>query len=416
MASHRFLKCALLFSLLSLAACGGGDESHSPILERGSARLLLGKNSVPFFDSLVVEVDGDSMDSRHFQFSSILTDLRLDDLPPGEARSFSVRVYADGGQLVQQGESVADLRSGEETSLTILLVAVAGFLQVEVVLGLENPYGVVSGNLVLRAPDGAERSVSMQISEGKGFFATGALPLGTEFDMQVELYGADGKILFSGNRKVRIADLLQRETLLLHSAQGGAVLKIELAASEPVQILAALPGSQRRIPVRSGEVFLSEFLPYPKTSGDEFEYFELYNSTLDTLALGSCALGRSRSSAGATSLLPLPTELLLPPMSFVVLGRDSVVRAEHRYSGFIMSNSGQSLALFCGTLLLDSLTYASSTDSLNPFPLEVGKSLQLPLSNWKNRQRGSSWCAGGDSLWLGSLLVRGSPGLDAACN
>lgn len=406
---------AVLFAMI-LGGCGGGSSSDpTPTLDQGAVRLLLGQNTLPSFDSLVVHISASAMENRHFAYTALTEECILDDIPPGSDRNFKVQVYADGGQLVQQGEAVSDVAAGETIALTVVLQALAGFLQVEVPLGLGNSLGIARGTLTLSATGAADRTVAMLLENGKGSFATGALPLDVEFVLRVQLYNASGTVLYNGQRTVKLATLVQTETLTLTSTQGTARLQLQLASSKPAQILASLPSATRRVPAASAEVIFTELLPYPKTSGDDFEFMELYNTTLDTLELSGCSIARLRTSSGASARLELPAGFTLAPMAYGVLGRDSATFAPLRYQSFVLSNSGQSLVLYCGSVLLDSLYYSAATDTLNPFPLEAGKSLQLPLSNWQKRTLGSSWCAGTRALTMGALTVLSGPGLDAEC-
>ncbi len=406
----------VLFLLATwLQSCGGDGGGGAVLPTRSEARILLGKESVPLFDSLVVLVSSSDMTSMHFLYSDLQEELKLTDLPPGTDRTFKVQVFADGGQMVQQGEVVSDLPSGEPVTLNIALQALAGFLRVEVPLGFDNSAGIVAGSMVLKSSGQPDKTYALQIVDGKGFFLTGALPLNTDFTLQIDLTDAGNGVLFNGTRSLRLASLLQNESLALKSTRGEANLILTLASGKPMQILASLPVAQLRIPVKEHEVLITELFPYPKTSGDDYEFMELYNTTLDTLDISGCSIGKTRTSSGATAALSMPTGTLLAPMSYWVLGRDSVSFAQYRYTSFVLSNSGQSLVLHCAGILLDSLTYALPSDLVNPFPLVAGASMQLPLRNWQSRALGASWCAGEDSVNVGGLPALGSPGKDALC-
>lgn len=406
----------VLFLLATwLQSCGGDGGGGAVLPTRCEARILLGKESVPLFDSLVVLVSSSDMTSMHFLFSDLQEELKLTDLPPGTDRTFKVQVFADGGQMVQQGEVVSDLPSGEPVTLNMVLLALAGFLRIEVPLGFDNSAGIVAGSMVLKSSGQPDKTYVLQIVDGKGFFLTGALPLNTDFMLQIDLIDTGNVILFNGTRSLRLASLLQNESLALKSTRGEANLVLTLASGEPMQILASLPVAQLRVPVKEHEVLFTELFPYPKTSGDDYEFMELYNTTLDTLDLSGCIIGKTRTSSGATAALSMPTGTLLAPMAYWVLGRDSVSFAQYRYTSFVLSNSGQSLLLHCAGLVLDSLTYALPSDLVNPFPLVAGASMQLPLRNWQSRALGASWCAGEDSVSVGGLPALGSPGKDALC-
>lgn len=401
---------------IGLVACGdhgGGSDMES--IPQGSAQLMLGRNTVPFFDSLVLDVEGEGMEKRTQAFTQEQEGVLLEEIPPGDARRFSARVYADQGKLVQSGEVVAAVPTGERISLSLSLQAEAGFLELSVPLGLDNALGIASGSMELSAADGSHSLYPMSLGTGQGSFMSGALPLDKDFSLAVNLVGGKGEVLYTGSRTVRLSSLVQREVLELRSTRGSVALKLILSSLEPAQIWAKLPGSLARKASLPQDLVFTEVLAWPKTGGDDFEYLELYNATLDTLDVGGCLIGKTRASTGATVSFALNEGLRVSPMSYLLLGRDSVAQAQMRYQNFVLSNNGQSLVLHCEGNLVDSLYYGLPGDSLHPFPLQMGKALQLPLGNWKARASGNSWCAGGDSVHIGSLGILGSPGKEASC-
>jgi hypothetical protein len=84
--------------------------------------------------------------------------------------------------------------------------------------------------------------------------------------------------------------------------------------------------------------------------------------------------------------------LVLPPIDYIILGRNSVLNANFNYGSYALLKTGQSLGFFCGDLTIDTLTYSKSGD--NVFPLAKGKAMQLPLAYYSNRTQGESWCFG----------------------
>ena len=176
-----------------------------------------------------------------------------------------------------------------------------------------------------------------------------------------------------------------------------------------------LAGSRRRVPQSAHDLLILELLPNPKTSGDDWEYTEVFNATLDTLVLDSCKLAKSRTSTtGSTATNLLGCAVM--PGQFAIIGRDSVGLRNCSAGSFTLANTSQSVVLACGNLLVDSIAYNSPTDSLNPFPVQVGKSLEIPLAHYSQRSNGAAWCAGKDSVKLSAnFSVLGSPGIDATC-
>ncbi len=399
-----------------LVACGRSGSDAQASDELGYAvGIVLGRNQVPLFDSLVVRVGGPNMDERRYIYTGSIPELlALDSIPPGEDRIFNLQVYAGGGVLVQSGEATATVAAGSELRIPIVLKALKGFLQVSVKLGLANTLGVCAGTMQMQ---GASQDLRfpMTVSQGVGLFQSIPVELDSTWQVSVTLWDCGNSQLFQGSRVIVLSSLNNNAVFELGDARSQVILEATFATLSPVQVPALLSASRTRAPQSQGEAFFTEIMANPKTSGDDYEYLELYNATLDTLDMGGCAIARSRSTTGTTTNLPLPAGMKLPPMEYLVVGRDSVPVAEWHYNSFVLTNSAQSLVLHCNGLLLDSLYYTMATDTLNPFPNVVAHSMQLPISAWQNRQNGHSWCAGQDSIIFGNLWLKGSPGWAAQC-
>jgi len=386
--------------MLLLAACsgGGGDKSDEQS-ENGAINLFLGRLQVPFFDSISINVSAANMENVHVSVNSIKDNVKIDGIPIGENRKFEVKIYADYGKLVQKGEAVANINANETITIPISLTALYSFLRLEVSLGLANSTGVHSGKLYL-----GDLEFQMQIENGKGIFNTTAIPLNQPFTLRLDLKNINGETIFIGQKEITFSSFLQTETMQLQSTRGSAILDLNASSNGPVQILVVLPTSISRIPENYGDLFFTEIFADPKTSGNEFEYMEIYNATLDTLKLSNCRIAQTvnTNTSATTQRLNMPEDLILPPTEFLYFGRDSVLDANVKYKSFTLQNSGQSIGFFCGTsTIIDTLRFSANAE--NPFPLEQGKAMQLPLSNFANRTNGSSWCFGF------------SPKLDANC-
>ncbi len=387
-----FTACGLWAMVIALfvAACSsssGGNEEQSD----GTVKLVLGKLQVPLFDSVSVHVSAEDMKSLHISANFVNDDIKIEGIPLGENRKFEVKVYADSGKEVLRGEAVADIIANQTATIPMSLAALSGFLRIEIPLGLANSENIHSGILLL---DSLE--FQMQIENGKGIFNTGALPLKQTLSLYLKLMDSTGYILFFGEDSIMLSSFSQTKTMQLQSTRSSAILEIEASSGESMQILAMLPTATSRSPQNYGDLFFTEIFAYPKTKGEPFEYMEIYNATLDILELSSCRIARSRSDTSTSnrvlmsSMSDTPESLILPPMEYLILGRDSVENADFHYQSFNLNNSGQNLGLgfYCGSFVIDSLNYSS------PFPLKQGTPMQLPLSNFKNRTDGNSWCLG----------------------
>jgi hypothetical protein len=381
--------CSLWTALIGLfvvACTGGGGGGGGGEQAAGIVKLFLGKLQVPMFDSISVNVSAADMASIHISKNSLDDNLKIEGIPQGENRTFEVKIYADNGKLAQKGEAIADIKADENITIPIIMDALVGFLRIEIPLGFTNNTGVHSGKLFLE-----NMEFDMKFENGKGVFNTNALPL-DKLLLKIKLYDKNGEPLFSGEKEITLYMISQNETIQLKSEKGSATLELEASINELTQILAMLPISISRPPQNYGELFFTEIFAYPKTSGQDFEYMEIYNSTLDTLLLSSCRVAENEGSSTSTKRLNMPSNLRVPPMEYLFFGRDSVAGADFNYKSFHLLVAGQSLGFFCGDLVIDTLTFSAKGD--NPFPLEIGKVMQLPLENYKNRTLGSSWCFG----------------------
>jgi hypothetical protein len=393
--------CSLLSAMIGLliVACSGGGGSSvgggSGNATEGVVKLFLGKVQVPMFDSIIVDVSAADMASIHVSKKTLDENLKIEGIPQGETRKFEIKIYADSGALVQKGEAIADIKAGESITIPIKLEALAGFLRLEVPIGITNSTGVSSGKLFLD-----DLEFDMQIENGKGVFNTNSLPLDTDFSMRIELKDETGEILFTGSKNISLSSISQTETMQSQSNRGSVILELSASSTGSSQGVVTLP-SNSRPPEKYGEVFFTEIYVDPKASGDNFEYLEIYNATLDTLELSTCRVARNRSTTANSYRFNMPENLILPPAEFLFFGRDSVVLASFNYNGFTLANSEQSLGFFCGNSVIDSLYYTTSAE--NKFPITRGKAMQLPLANYEIRALGSSWCLGF------------SPGEDAVC-
>ena len=380
--------CVLLFTACSLwaivitlfvAACSSGLNWNTE-QEDGAVKLVLGKLQVPLslFDSVSVHVSAADMKDLHISANFVNDNVKIEGIPLGEARKFVVKVYADGGKEVLSGNATVDIVANQTATIPISLTAFFGFLRVEIPLGLANNGKIHSGTLLLGA-----LTFQMDFEDGKGIFNTGALPLNQTFNLSLKLMDSDGEVLFFGKEHIELTSISQTKIMQLQSNTGSAVLELKDSSGGQMQIWAILPSASRS-PRDYGDLFFTEIFAYTKSYGDDFEYMEIYNATLDTLKLSNCHIKQN------TSTLNMPENLILQPMEYLFFGRDSVANADFNYQKFTLNNSGSNLDLgfYCGGFVIDSLNYSK------PFPLKQGSPMHLPISNFANRANGASWCLG----------------------
>jgi len=390
--------CGLWSAMIGLlvVACSGGGSSGgggSGNATEGTVKLFLGKLQVPMFDSIIVDVSASDMASIHVSKKNLDENLKIEGIPQGETRKFEVKIYADSGVLVQKGEAIADIKADESITIPIKLEALVGFLKLEIPIGFTNNTGVTSGKLFLD-----DMEFDMTIENGKGVFNTSSLPLDKDFSMRIELKDETGEVLFTGSKNVSLSSISQTETMQSQSNRGSVILELSASSAGSSQGVVTLP-SNSRPPKNYGDVFFTEIFADPKTNGNEFEYLEIYNATLDTLELSSCRIARDGNTTANTYKFDMPSNLTLAPMEFLFFGRDSVQNAHFNYKGLTLVNAGQSLGIFCDKSVIDSIYFSKAEN----FPLKTGTAMQLPIANYENRALGSSWCLGF------------SPGEDAVC-
>jgi len=384
------------FIALLVVACSGGSSGGGGEEADGTVKLVLGKLQIPMFDSISVDVSAGDMASIHISKKSLEDNFIIEDIPEGENRKFSVKIYADSGKLVQKGEAIADIKADEIITVPISMTALFGFLRLEVSLGITNSTGVSSGKLTLE-----NMEYDMQFENGKGIFNTGALPLNDRLVLDIVLYDSNGDSLFTGKKEIRLSSISQTETIKLQSHQGSANVEVTPdTTGSPPPIEVEIP-SISRPPKNYGDLFFTEILVDPKVSGDDFEYLEIYNPTVDTLEFLNCRVARDRKTTANTYRFDIPDSLIILPMKFLLFGRDSVKETHINYKGLALANNEQSLGIFCGNIAIDSIFYSNKAE--NKFPITRGKAMQLPTANHKNRALGEYWC-------LGS-----SPGREAIC-
>jgi len=374
-----------VIGLLLVACTGGGGGGGSE--SEGTVKLFLGKLQVPKFDSISVDVSGDDMASIHLSKKSLEDKIEIKGIPQGEYRMFEVKIYADSGKLVQEGNATVEIKADETIIIPISLEANYGFLRLEIPLGFINNTGVSSGKMLLDMI----LEFDMEFENGKGVFNTGALPLNENLSLNIKLYNKNRELLFEGDEEITLNSISQTKTMQLHSNAGSAILELITSSEVPTQIFAMLPESahKSRPPEKYGEIFFTEIYTNPaSTEDDYFQYMELYNSTSDTMELSkNCKIVRMDNGTKHDI-----TDLKIPPMDYAIIGRSKVLDKDYSCGSFALLKTAMRLGLFCGDSAIDTLAYSSKGD--NQFPLAKGIAMQLPLKNYENRALGESWCPG----------------------
>lgn len=380
---HLWQMLPFLFTAILGQACSEGANPGPESSGSVPVHFDVARSSVPLSDSLVLDLVGP--DTVH---AVLLGDSNTfsQKLAPGEW-NFYAKFYANG-ILVEQGESQAKLSAGDEVSVSIAMHAVAGFLYVRIPLGLDNAAEIASGTLAVRA-EGFSKSYPFEFGEMEASAVTEMLRIGTEYSVQIHLFAKNGDTLFASDSKVTI----DGENFAIDWQLNPLYAKIQLVVSsdsaKTLSAVAHLP-SKLRTP-KPGNLLVTEFMTEGKA-----EFVELYNATLDTLAMENCEL-----LATSGSSLKVATDssfaARIAPDSYLVLGTDSCENKDARVALSMPGTKG-AIVFRCAGETIDSLFYASEkiADSLgvSGFPIDTRLSVQLPVADYRNRSDGTLWCAG----------------------
>jgi len=161
-------------------------------------------------------------------------------------------------------------------------------------------------------------------------------------------------------------------------------------------------------PAGAGIVFVTEIMPNPSVVSDtDGEWFEVYNpSPSDSVDINGWTI---RDHGSNLHVIDNGGPLLVPPMGFLVLGRNSEptenggIAVDYRYSSFILGNASDEIELAdsVGTVV-DILIYTSSM-VFNGSSASLGPAAFDAVSN----DQASNWCASTSTLPGGD---RGTPG------
>lgn len=388
---------ASLLCAMALWNCGSDEGTEhsgvSAVKPNANVALKLEYGDTPLLDSLVLDCFG--TDTLHYVHSSDESLFSMD-LFPGDSWKFSAKVYANGN-LMQQGEVVTKLTAGSTENISIQMHPIVGFIYVEVPLGLQNDAGVGSGKMVLTSGKDT-REITMVKETGIGIFNSGMLKLGTTYDISITLKDKAGKEIYTLADKLTLTEESPVPKLELKSLRSQVNLGISIADEKNVAVTLPLASSFRK--PGENDLLITEYFSAPDSKDSaQYEFVEIYNGSIDTLLLDDCSLGVTNSNS--TRYIPL-TVSEIAPGAILVLGSPNSQRTPALHINtdgwYDMGNSKGNVVLKCDNSTLDSLYYATATDSLHlnviPASKNNGKSGQLDINRWESRRDSSSWCLG----------------------
>ncbi len=423
-----FLSVLVSVLVSSLQGCLSGKASANGPGEVGTADVRLSLTpaalvrsdapTAPVLDSVFIRITAEDMAPLEFSFAGDSLKVDLQGLPAGEDRLISAWLFRSGKLLYagrgsfafkREARSEAALRCDPQFSrVTARFHLPAGM-----------PARIAGGLLKLSGASG-EFSSNLRMRDEFGSFLVDELPGGVRYDVTMALSDSLGKVRYQADRSgvfLPLGEEAKWDMTLLPS-EAAAGLSISLGAPKEAILQAGFP-SRRRKPAKAGEAIVSEFYAAPsdKDSASQGEWFELFNRTADTLALGGCRLSRDRSG-GVTRSYAFDSAQAVGPGKAVVFGR-SAAPADVHYADFSMVNTASSLLLLCAgdSLLVDSLRYSSTASDSAAIPMREAQVSSLGAADMSRRGRPQSWCLTrmgegkpGDAAW-----VAASPGSVESC-
>jgi len=370
-------------ALWLLYSCGHQDQGDTST----SIQLTLQSSRLESYDSTQILVFAPDLDTLQYPWTGTQVQGLLAGIPAGFDRTIQVSIWKNG-VLALTGESTTDLVAGNTENLSIHLRALWGNVEVKIPVGIHYSSGIRSGSLVLKS-DGFLDTIHLTGADPEMIFSSPWIPLDKEYQLQMHLWNASGDLIYQAIDTLYLSAQSPYFELKMQSLLSQLSVDLIMPVQTTLQGRVSSLESQKRAPLFWGDLALTEYMANPIVSGNDWEYLEYANTTLDTLDLSSCRVAKDRITTGVTTASSLLNCIVLPGQR-VVIGRDSVEERQCSSGGFTLSNTSQSLVLHCGELLVDSLYY-SLVDTVNPFPVILGKSSESSLSIYELRTAGNSW-------------------------
>lgn len=377
----------LCLAFLFITGCSKNDSAASmEVSEKTKLQIALNYKAPPSFDSLVIH--GEGTDTIHYNLDSRQESLDIEVFPA--LWNFKARLYSNG-ILVQQGEAEIEVLSEQMNYLQLHLKALVGFINVTIPLGLGNQAGIQGGKLILQS-DKEEFSYDLQIRESFGYFTGDALPLNKWYSVSLELFDANGDILYHTNDSLYLDQENAAINWSLTSLKGTLSISILQDPIDTTMVNVAFTGRDKKKP-QIGDAIFSEFLAIPQ-AGSNFEFIEFYNATLDTLILDNCIVRLKASSNSGN--ITLPEGSILLPASYITFGADSTnfIHTDSWYTNGL-TNTRAAITLVCDNMVIDSIAYSVSAEQgSDSIAIKSSSSTHLDLSYWEIHDKGKAWCLG----------------------
>jgi hypothetical protein len=404
----KFLFFVLLWSCADSEKTSETKANNLSLSLKG-IRLL---QNVPV-DSVFLEQfqNGQLVHSETLPWDSVLiwNDVQID-----ENTSISISIFDDNELRYFWKGPVTSKEDPIE--LNVVLEPQFAIFEVSLFLGLSNPLKIQSGYLELTNFDSTwvDSITWTEINQG---FLLEPLAFDSAYFYSIHLFDSAGiEVLGAEDSLSLLQGEMGKKVVQLNSNGEQVQISISLADIPKQKLEAIFGGASLKNVTDHKDVIISELMSNPKVSGDDWEWIEIYNTTIDSFKLSGCSLAKTKSSISQNTSLILDSSLVIAPGEYLVFGRDSVAFANWKYSSFTLTNSGQSLVLYCQETLIDSLNYLEDKYS-ESFPVGRGESLELNFSLWNQNDVAASWCAGSSSFFYDTTYIAsGSPGVKNNCD
>lgn len=385
----------------------GGASAR--VLLRTAALVNSATAAAAAVDSIAIRVTGEGMDPMEFAFAGTALSLSLAGIPPGPDRAVTASLFRRN-RLLYLGTALATF--AKETRAEINLRCEPQFSRVAARFHLPPslPLQVAGGTLGLHGPAGEFRA-DLQRSGEFGSFLVDEVPGGVRYDVTLALTDAAGKVIYASRQDGLLLPLGEEAHWDLNLVPTEAIAGLVLQLPQPREARVGMTFPSRlRAPAASGEVVVSELYPAPSAqdSGNEGEWWEIFNRTADSLSLSGCRLTRTRGG-GATMSYAFDSSARILPGRALTFGR-ALAAVDIRYADFSLVNTSSPLLLLCAgdSLLVDSLRYSSTVSDSLAATIREGSVTSLNPDSLHNRTAKGSWC-------LTRMRETASPGSIGTC-
>jgi hypothetical protein len=165
-----------------------------------------------------------------------------------------------------------------------------------------------------------------------------------------------------------------------------------------------------RAPAAAGELVITEIMARAASgSGDRGEYIEVFNTTRSPLQVQDCVIADNTSHTIASSVIIAPQSYAVFALSGTASENGGIPSVAYVYTTIALNNGGETVAVRCGEVTLDSVTYTASWVTLGA-SIQHSTAPDATLNDVR-----ANWCVAPESATFGTLGRRGTPGGPSVC-